>query len=99
MQGDVHETRSSRTSRAHPRWSDVEELFMSTTKERKIRTEQEMELEMEDRQNARREHEREGLEELNQGFQTGTYDSRKTGVKWGPSYRARKRARKPQPKD
>lgn len=71
---------------------------MSTTKQEESRTANEMELEMEDRQNARREHEREGLEDLNQGFQTGTYDSRKAGVKWGPSYRVRKRTRKSQPK-
>jgi hypothetical protein len=72
---------------------------MSTEKQEKSRTAKEMELEMEDRQNARREHEREGFEDLNQGFQTGTYDYRRLGVKWGPSYRVRKRAAKSQPKD
>jgi len=71
---------------------------MSNTKEQKSRTAKKMELEMEDRQDARREHERAGLEDLNQGFQTGTYDYRKPGVKWGPSYRVRKRAAKSQPK-
>ncbi len=71
---------------------------MTTAKQPKSRTAKQMELEMEDRQEARREQEREGSEELNQGFQTGTYDYRKTGVKWGPSYRTRKWAAKSQPK-
>lgn len=72
---------------------------MRTTEERKTNTAEEMEWEMEDREAFRREREQGRFEDLNQGIQTGTYDSRRTGIKWGPSYRVRQKARKPKPKE
>lgn len=72
---------------------------MKTKEERKDKTAEGMELEMEDREAFRREREQGRFEDLNQGIQTGTYDSRRTGIKWGPSYRLRKKARKPKAKE
>jgi len=54
----------------------------------------EVESEMEDRDQARVDEERNDAEDLNQGMETGTHDSQKLGVNWPPSYRNLKK-RKP----
>jgi hypothetical protein len=64
---------------------------MRSTGGRKSKTAQQMESEMEDRQNIRREEERDQAEDLNQSIQTGTHDTERTGVKWPPSYRTLKK--------
>jgi len=47
----------------------------------------EIESEMEDRDESRVDEERDQAEDLNQGIQTGTHDSQRLGVNWPPSYR------------
>lgn len=64
---------------------------MSTNGGRKSKTAKQMEAELEDRQNIRREKERDQAEDLNQSIQTGTHDSERTGVNWPPSYRTLKK--------
>lgn len=67
---------------------------MRATEERKSEIVDEMERSMEDRQQARRDRELAEQEDLNQGIQTGTYDSRRSGINWGPSYRRRRKVAK-----
>jgi hypothetical protein len=56
---------------------------------------EEMEAEIEERDQARGERERSQREDLNVGgLQTGTYDSPHR-VHWGPSYRIKRKAREP----
>jgi hypothetical protein len=58
---------------------------------------EEYEAELEDHDSFRRENERSTQGDLNQGMQTGTHDSAKLGVNWGPSYRTKRRKPKPNP--
>jgi hypothetical protein len=60
---------------------------MRTTGGRKTKGAEDMESEVEDRGELRREEERDQAEDLNQSIQTGTHDSERLGVKWPPSYR------------
>ena len=64
---------------------------MSITNERKSKVPEELESELEDREEVRREDERSDWEDLNQGMQTGTHDVKHRGIKWGPSYRTRRK--------
>jgi hypothetical protein len=77
--------------------SDTEKSKPETTDEqRESEIADEMEAEMEERDEARQAGERSELEDLNVGgLQTGTYDSPHRGVHWGPSYRVRRKAAKP----
>jgi hypothetical protein len=59
---------------------------MSDTEDPKDKIANELEAEMEERDESRLEAERTELEDLNQGMSTGTTDSTRHGVKWGPSY-------------
>jgi hypothetical protein len=45
-----------------------------------------MSIAMKDREEGRRQRERAEREDLNQGMQTGTYDSMNRRVRWGSSY-------------
>lgn len=58
------------------------------------KTAKQMESELEDRQDMRREKERDQGQDLLQRTQTGTHDSERLGVNWPPSYRTLKK-RKP----
>lgn len=58
---------------------------MTTERERKSQTADEMEQEMEERDDSRLEYDRAEREDLNQGMATGTHDSTRRGVNWGPS--------------
>jgi hypothetical protein len=68
---------------------------MDDTDERKSETAAEIESEAEVRDEARAEDDRAEREDLNQGMDTGTHDSIHRGVNWGPSYRVRPKAEKP----
>jgi hypothetical protein len=75
---------------------------MTTREEGKSKAAEEMEVDLEEREEYRREHERAQWEDLNTGaMQTGTYDIKHPGIRWGASYRARRKAAKPSqgPKD
>jgi hypothetical protein len=65
-------------------------MVMTTIEDGKSNTAEEMESEMEERDQARREEESGDWEDLNQGIQTGTHGSTHLGVRWGPSYRTRR---------
>ena len=68
---------------------------MDDTDERKSEAAAEIESEAEVRDGARAEDDRAEREDLNQGMDTGTHDSIHRGVNWGPSYRVRPKAEKP----
>ena len=51
--------------------------------------------EAEERDEGRLEAERDELEDLNQGMQTGTHDAFHSGIKWGSSYRIKESATSP----
>jgi hypothetical protein len=67
---------------------------MATNDERKSKIADQMEQEMEDRDDERVQEDRAERENLNQGMDTGTHDSIHRGVKWGPSYRVRHKSTK-----
>jgi hypothetical protein len=67
---------------------------MKDTAGRKSKTAEQMESEMEEREEGRVDKERDQAEDLNQSIQTGTHDSQRLGVNWPPSYRHLKK-RKP----
>ena len=68
---------------------------MDDTDERKSEAAAEIESEAEVRDEARAEDDRAEREDLTQGMDTGTHDSIHRGVNWGPSYRVRPKAEKP----
>ncbi len=57
--------------------------------------ESEVGSEMEDRVEGRREDERAKQQDLNQGMETGTHDSNRSGINWGPSYKTPAKRSKP----
>jgi hypothetical protein len=59
---------------------------MNDAEDPKDKIADELEAEMEKRDDGRLEAERDELEDLNQGMSTGTHDSTRSGVNWGPSY-------------
>jgi hypothetical protein len=65
---------------------------MSAAEERKSEIAEEMEAEMEYREEARLGDERAKREDLNQGMDTGTHDFTHRGVNWPASYRIRRKA-------
>lgn len=66
----------------------------SADEERRSDTAEEMELKIEARDEARREEERGEFEDLNQSIQTGTHDAIHSGIRWGPSYKTRRKRSK-----
>lgn len=66
----------------------------SAQEDRKSDTAEEMEAKMEDREQVRREAERGEWEDLNQSIQTGTHDATRRGIRWGASYKTRRRKSK-----
>ena len=58
-------------------------------KERETKAADELEAEIEYREEGQVAEDRATLEDLNQGFDTGTHDSVRRGVNWPPSYRVR----------
>jgi hypothetical protein len=72
---------------------------MSPKEERESKAVDELESELEDRDTFRRENERSEQGDLNQGMQTGTHDSSKLGVNWGPSYKTKRKKAPKVPKD
>jgi hypothetical protein len=69
-------------------------MVMSNRAEGKSDTAEEIEFKMEEREQTRREEERGEWEDLNQSLQTGTHDAVHQGIKWGPSYRTRRKQAK-----
>ena len=67
---------------------------MKGTKEKEEEIAEKMEIEAEDRDDARRQRELNEQTDLLQGMQTGTRSTEKLGVNWGPSYRIRSKAPK-----
>jgi hypothetical protein len=63
----------------------------SADEERRSHTAEEMESKIEAREEARREEERGEFEDLNQSIQTGTHDLIHSGIRWGPSYKTRRK--------
>jgi hypothetical protein len=62
---------------------------MSITEDRKSEIAEEMEADIEYREDDYQVEERERQEDLNQGMSTGTHDFTHRGVNWPPSYRIR----------
>lgn len=68
---------------------------MGDADERKDKAADELEAEIEQRDETRVQDDRAEREDLNQGMDTGTHDSIHRGVNWGPSYRVRPKTNKP----
>lgn len=68
---------------------------MGDADERKDKAANEMESEMEERDEARALDDRAEREDLNQGMDTGTHDSIHRGVNWAPEFSIRPRTNKP----
>lgn len=67
-----------------------------TTKEKdESKVPEEMESDAEVQENVRRGEERSQWEDLNQGMETGTHDSRRGGIRWGRHYKLRKKKSQP----
>jgi len=75
--------------------SKSKEAPVKTPEERESGAAEEMESEMEDRDDARIEGERVEQGNLNQGMATGTTDSAHGGVDWPASYTVHEKAAKP----
>jgi flagellar biosynthesis/type III secretory pathway protein FliH len=56
---------------------------------------EELDSQAEERDEGRLESERDELEDLNQGMQTGTHDAFHSGIKWGSSYRIKESTTNP----
>ncbi|MGA9885234.1 MAG: hypothetical protein WBQ34_16085 [Candidatus Acidiferrales bacterium] len=67
---------------------------MKNSGKRKSKAGEQMEADMENREQARRDQERDNQQDLMQNVQSGSHDSQRLGVKWPPSYRTLKK-RKP----
>jgi phage host-nuclease inhibitor protein Gam len=65
------------------------EASMSVTEDRKSEIAEEMEADIEYREDSYLDNERARREDLNQGMNTGTHDFTHRGVNWPPSYRIR----------
>lgn len=70
-------------------------MLKKSGRKSKSKAAEQMDAEMEDRQDLRREEERDMGQDLNQKIQTGTHDSERLGVKWPPSYRTLRRRKSP----
>ena len=68
---------------------------MGDTDKRTSETANEMETELDERDESRVQDDRAVREDLNQGMDTGTHDSTRRGVKWGRSYKMGIRTTKP----
>lgn len=88
----IRPTRSAERIKAQ---TGLKEITMGATDERKTKVADEMESEMEARDDNRVQDERAEREDVNQGMETGTHDSIHRGVKWGPAYRLRRKTAKP----
>jgi hypothetical protein len=64
-----------------------------STEDRKSEIAEEMEADIEYREDSYLDNERAGREDLNQGMNTGTHDFTHRGVNWPPSYRIRGNSR------
>jgi hypothetical protein len=65
------------------------EVSMNTKEDRKSEIAEEMEADIEYREDSYLDDERTRREDLNQGMNTGTHDFTHRGVNWPPSYRIR----------
>ena len=61
------------------------------TKSKDLEAANELEADIVDREDSRIQNEQAVQQDLNQGMETGTHDSERSGIKWGPSYRAAKK--------
>lgn len=59
----------------------------------KSKAAEELESEMEARDNARQESERHTLKDLNQGMDATGHEAKHPGINWGPSYKVRRKAK------
>jgi hypothetical protein len=71
----------------------MQEAEMSTRDEGKSKAAEDMKEELRARDEARREAERRGLKNLNQGMDASGHDAAHHGVNWGSSYRARRKTK------
>jgi hypothetical protein len=76
---------------------DVREAVMKNNEQRKSKAAEELEGDLEYRNNVRHLGERAEQEDLVQGMQTGTHGATHLGVKWGRSYRNLKKKARPKP--
>lgn len=65
---------------------------MNTADENVSKAGKEMESDIEEREEDRRESEISLQKEANQGIQTGTNDATHTGINWGSSYKTKRKA-------
>ncbi len=68
------------------------ETDATKTKSGSLKAEEKLDAEMEQHAGARRANERAKQQDLNQGMDTGTHESGRTGINWGPSYQVRSTA-------
>ena len=68
------------------------ETEATKTKSGSLKAEEKLDAEMEQHTGARRANERAKQQDLNQGMDTGTHESGRTGINWGPSYQVRSTA-------
>jgi hypothetical protein len=68
------------------------ETEATKTKSGSLKAEEKLDAEMEQHAGARRANERAKQQDLNQGMDTGTHESGRTGINWGPSYQVRSTA-------
>ncbi len=65
------------------------ETDATKTKSGSLKAEKELDAEVQQHAGARRATERAKQQDLNQGMDTGTHESGRTGINWGPSYQVR----------
>ncbi len=65
------------------------ETDSTKTKSGSLKAEEKLDVEMEQHAEPRRAKERATQQDLNQGMDTGTHESGRTGINWGPSYKVR----------
>lgn len=65
---------------------------MDEDRERKEKPAEELETEIEDREDDRHEHDVMLQKEVNQDVQTGTTDATHPGIRWGSSYKTKRKA-------
>ncbi|HVB99590.1 MAG TPA: hypothetical protein VNJ12_09725 [Candidatus Dormibacteraeota bacterium] len=66
---------------------------MSPAEKNKSRAAEELAAEMETRENARIQAERRGLTDLNQGMEASGHEAAHPGIKWGPTFTKRRKAK------
>jgi hypothetical protein len=89
---------NSKSGNSGAKKNNGHELRPTTVKPEVLEVEKELELGIEERDEARSLDARNEQKDLIQGMQTGTYDSTFQGIHWGPSYTVRRKRKSGHPK-